>query len=300
MAAALGMTRAAIWKHIQALREQGVQIEASAGQGYCITDGLILLDQSVIQSVLPAGAVLEVMENVDSTNNHLMRSLMQQHPERGEVRICMAEQQQQGRGTRGRHWLSPFAQNIYLSLLWRFEQGPAALGGLSLAIGVAVVRTLKESGVEAAIKWPNDIYTAAGKLGGILLDMSAESGGPSHVVIGIGLNVSLSAEQQEQIDQAVDSLHQHNTKIDRNTLAASLIHHVMNICEAFAADGFCGLIEEWQRYDLTWQQQVTLQIGEQQETGKAIGVNEHGAIGIEQNGQRRYFSSGDVSLRMKP
>ena len=115
--------------------------------------------------------------------------------------VCFAEHQSAGKGRRGRQWVSPFGSNIYMSILWRFQQdGIACTAGLSLAVGVAVIRALKTYGFnEVGLKWPNDIYCQGKKLGGILIEVSGEADGPCAVIIGLGLNLFLPEIQGQTI-----------------------------------------------------------------------------------------------------
>ena len=171
-----GLTRAAMWKRIEALREAGVDIEARPGQGYALARVSDWLDAKTIRAALPgplqAGlAGLEVAWSLDSTNSELLR---RSTPMRG-VDALLAERQTGGRGRRGRAWASPLGAHVYLSLARQFGGGLARLGGLSLVAGVAVAEALHALGfVQVGLKWPNDIVVAAPdglrKLGGLLVE----------------------------------------------------------------------------------------------------------------------------------
>ena len=117
--------------------------------------------------------------------------------------VCTAEQQTAGRGRRGREWISPFGRNLYVSTVWEFTQGAAALEGLSLAVGVAVAQALKGLGLpEVQLKWPNDIQHEGKKLGGVLLEMVGDASRQCQVVVGIGVNVAMPGAAANAIDQA--------------------------------------------------------------------------------------------------
>jgi BirA family biotin operon repressor/biotin-[acetyl-CoA-carboxylase] ligase len=239
-----------------------------------------------------------LLDNIHSTNDWLMQQLASGI---SSGTVCLAEQQSAGRGTRGRQWVSPYGKNLYLSLYWHFENGPLELGGLSLAIAAVIARALANSGIEdIRIKWPNDLYTAGKKLGGILLDMSAEVNGPSQVVVGIGLNVDMPEEHKHSIDQEVTDLREAGlpATFDRNQLAALIIKALYECCQDFAATGFAGFVEEWHKRDMVMGREVKLVCGDRIVTGKASGVNSMGALELETEAGLQTFSSGDVTLRL--
>jgi len=179
MGSFLGLSRSAIWKQINGLEEQDIEIIALNGKGYRLHSSLELLDKTLINSLLTANTrqyltELEIHDQIHSTNSHLV-ALSNAKPDSTAV-VCLAEQQTAGKGRRGRQWISPFGSNIYASIVWKFEQGPTYLSGLSLAIGVAVIKSLKTHGIkDVGLKWPNDIYWQQRKLGGILVEVAGES-----------------------------------------------------------------------------------------------------------------------------
>ncbi len=205
LADALGISRSAVWKQLNGLAELGLQHSAVSGKGYRLDNSLELLAASKINEAVndqTAALIssLEIHDQIDSTNRYLVER-SQNNALSGAV--CFAEYQTAGKGRRGRQWVSPYGCNIYLSILWRFQQGPAAISGLSLAIGVAVIRALKQHQIDdVGLKWPNDIYSQGKKLGGILVEVSGETDGPCAAVIGLGLNLFLPESQAQGITQA--------------------------------------------------------------------------------------------------
>jgi BirA family biotin operon repressor/biotin-[acetyl-CoA-carboxylase] ligase len=196
LAESCGITRAAIWKHIKKIKEiLGMEIFSVRGKGYRLTHPLELLDQDKILAAMSLGSQtsirkLDIHQSIESTNALLLdqeaRDMVSGH-------VCLAEQQTAGRGRRGRFWVSPYGCNIYFSLFWKFSMGPAQLGGLSLAAGLSVVRSLESVGVSGVgLKWPNDVYWRNRKLAGLLLEVTGEAEGPSIVVLGIGINTGMS------------------------------------------------------------------------------------------------------------
>ena len=183
----IGVSRAAISKHIKGIQEWGLDIYRVQGKGYKLANQLDMLDQEKLSAPSP-DASLELIPIIGSTNQHLLERT--NTLESGSV--CIAEYQAAGRGRRGREWVSPFGANLYLSMYWRLDAGMAAAMGLSLVVGVAVVEALEEMGVEGIkLKWPNDLYHNDKKLAGILVELSGQSGGAAHIVIGLGLNLSM-------------------------------------------------------------------------------------------------------------
>lgn len=223
---ALNISRAAIWKQLQKIENSlSLKFESVKGKGYRLPDGLELLNVERITDAIPKSLLytLQITQQVDSTNR-LAAELASQ----GSARTCivLAEQQLAGRGRRGRKWISPFARNIYCSLVWEFNSGVAALEGLSLAVGVSVVRALHAIGInDAALKWPNDVLHNQRKLAGVLLEITGDISDRCQVVIGIGINVEMSRVMDVAvIDQPwTDAATAAGKYVSRNELAANLI-----------------------------------------------------------------------------
>ena len=296
----LGISRTMVWKHLQALQALGIECHSVSGKGYRLATPVELLERSTIESAMGDSSrqhlsALELHPEIHSTNRYLMERL-------GTVssgHACFAERQTAGRGRRGREWVSPFARNIYLSLYWRFEMSPAQLSGLGLAIAVAVMRSVKQLGVDDAyLKWPNDLLWQGRKLAGILLEMSGESGGPCHVVIGVGMNVHMDDESAASIDQPWVSLNQiAEERLSRNQVAGVLLHNLLESAQQFQAAGLEPFLAEWRQHDGFAGKEVAIHMGENTIVGQARGIDQNGAIIVEVDGRLRHFYSGDVSLR---
>ena len=295
----LGVSRSAIWKTLQQFERLGLDIHAVQGKGYRLANALDLLSAEKILAVLPevvreAPLAINVQLEVDSTNDWLM----QQVDWHGVA--CLAECQHAGRGRRGRQWVSPFAANLYLSLGWRFTLDAASLAGLSLAAGVAVMRALDVLGIKTAgLKWPNDIVHGSRKLGGILIEMRGEAGGPSQVVIGVGLNVHMPDSAAEELDQPWSDLQQcAGDKVSRNALAAAVLSELVQACQACDRGGLTAYLEDWQDYDIHAGKQVDLLLPDERRiTGLSRGIDSQGALLLERGGKVQRFSCGEVSLR---
>lgn len=302
LAARLGVTRAAIWKQIEALRSLGAPIAASAGSGYRLAHPLELLDAARIRSGLDAThasrlSALDVHWQIDSTNSELLRRpLNRSNP----IQVCIAETQSAGRGRRGRAWQSPLGGNLYFSLSASFEQGMAALAGLSLAVGIAVIAALRDCGVaDVGLKWPNDILAGGRKLAGILVELGGEFLGPCQAVIGIGINLRLSNEMLARIDQpAIDlaTLLQGEPP-SRNYLAARLIARLIEMLDRFAAQGFAHFQREYANHDLLNGREIRVLSAGNEIQAVGAGVDARGALLVRRGGDLETYDSAEVSVR---
>ena len=297
----LGVSRTAVWKQIQKLTELDLVVESIKGRGYCLDGGVELLNAEAIKSLLAAEAQqqlkrLDIFSTVDSTNS-VARRCAEKEDATGWV--VLAEQQTAGRGRRGRQWVSPYGRNLYLSVVWGFDGGAAALEGLSLAVGVAVKRAVTRCGVDdVTLKWPNDVLCNGAKLAGILLEMIGDPAGFCQVVIGVGINVSMPASQGEDIDQSWIDLSRASPETTlRNRVAACLLDELLPMLASYQQDGFTKYRQEWQACDAFQNKQVTLSTTNSAVTGFARGVSKSGAIALLVDGEMRYFNGGEVSLR---
>lgn len=299
LGAEFGMSRAAISKHIQGIQEWGVDIFRTKGRGYRLAQPMQLLDEAVLQAAITKP--LELIPIIGSTNQHLMDKV--DSLESGAV--CIAEYQSNGRGRRGREWVSPFGSNLYMSMFWRLDTGMAAAMGLSLVVGVAVVEALESLGIEGIkLKWPNDLYFQDRKLAGILVELSGQAGGAANLVIGMGMNLNMDTKVQG-ITQPWTSLMQaaqhseamQGKTLDRNQLAITLIKTLHQTLEEYELHGMTGFVERWNRLDNFLGRPIKLLIGEREITGIERGINEQGGVLIEtENGLEAYIG-GEVSLR---
>jgi BirA family biotin operon repressor/biotin-[acetyl-CoA-carboxylase] ligase len=299
----LGVSRTAVWKQLQKLEEIGLQVESVKGTGYRVANGIDLLVKDDITAHLRESnrnepRSIELFQSLDSTNKYL-----QEQAEKSGCSgsVVLAERQTSGRGRRGKTWVSPFAANIYMSILWDFEQGAQALEGLSLAVGVAVRRALIEVGLEdVRLKWPNDIYIGNKKLGGILLEMIGDPAGHCSVVIGVGINVSMPASIAVNIDQPwTDCCSESDAPIARSRLAALLIDNIFDILNDFESLGFAGYRDEWQEADAFKGLQGTISTPRDSVSGTVIGVDNSGAVQLKlMSGEVKSFIGGELSLRL--
>lgn len=289
----LGVSRAAVHKQIQGLAELGLDCHAVNGRGYRLSQPLSLLQPECWAT--PSTELAWAL-SLDSTNAALMR----QRRQLATGFVLLAEHQSAGRGRRGRQWVSPLASNLYLSLLWRFEQGLEAVLGLSQAVALACHDALVAAGASGlSLKWPNDLLWQGRKLGGILIELSGQPGEPTDVVIGIGINVQMRPELAVAIDQPWCTLAQIlGQPVDRNLLAQRLISALRAELARFAQHGLGPRLADWQRLDAFAGQQVELLLGDAQRiSGELLGIDEQGALLLQTaNGLQRLLG-GEVSLR---
>jgi len=298
---ATGRSRTAVWKAVQSLQNTGLEIYCVRGKGYRLAQPVELLNRDCILAALDSGTrqavqQFDVYHEVDSTNACLLEVAGQGNT---SGHICIAECQRAGRGRRGRQWVSPLGGNLYLSLLWRFHAGATSLGGLSLAIAVAVMRTLCDIGLTSAqLKWPNDILLNGHKLAGILLELAGESAGPCAVVMGVGLNIRSSAAEMSMVSQPWTDLESALEKtISRNALVSSLLCHLLRAITDFERQGLAPFMTEWTQWDALAGNEITLDLPRGPVRGIARGVDESGALLLVRNGKLERHHSGEASVR---
>ena len=299
----LGLTRAAVWKQIIQLNESGLKIESVKGKGYRLLDSVSMLDAENIREQLLFSfpgrlRAINILESVNSTNDYLKAQLCSLQVGSGD--LCVAEQQTSGRGRRGRDWVSPFAQNIYLSLSYKLSGGFASLSGLSLAIGVVIAEVLETvSGIGPSLKWPNDILTDSKKLAGILIDVEGEQNGPVAVVIGVGINVEMIEPPSDAIGQPWTSIVlAGGRKGCREELCIKVVAAMLDCIAQFELEGFSSFMDRWHKYDGYIGKEVVLQGFQDSIRGRYLGVDALGGVMVKVgDGSPRTFNAGELSLR---
>jgi BirA family transcriptional regulator, biotin operon repressor / biotin---[acetyl-CoA-carboxylase] ligase len=305
LAQELGVSRGAVWKAVDSLRDLGATLHAVRNRGYRLRSGGDALDAARIAALLPPtvrGHVrrVETAWTVDSTNSIL---LARPNPQFGICEVFLAEYQTAGRGRRGRSWIAPPGGSICLSLSWTFREVPQDLAALGLAIGVCELRALQGLGLgQVALKWPNDILADGRKLGGILIELRAESDGPACVIIGIGVNVALGSRLLQRIGEmggapATDLVTAGLAHPSRNALAAALVGQVVPGLLAFAGEGLRPFVEEWREADALRGRRIDVHTQEGVARGVARGIDLHGALVVETLQGVKRFVSGEVTVR---
>ena len=289
----LGMSRAAINKHIQTLRDWGVDVFTVPGKGYSLPEPIQLLNAEQILGQLDDGSVA-VLPVIDSTNQYLLDRI-------GELKsgdACVAEYQQAGRGRRGLKWFSTFGANLYLSMFWRLDQGPAAAIGLSLVIGIVMAEVLRKLGADKVrVKWPNDLYLQDRKLAGILVELTGKTGDAAQIVIGAGINMAMRRVEESVVNQGWITLQEAGINLDRNTLAAMLIRELREALELFEQEGLAPYLSRWEKLYNFINRPVKLIIGDKEIFGISRGIDKQGALLLEQDGIIKPWMGGEISLR---
>ncbi|XVO86933.1 bifunctional biotin--[acetyl-CoA-carboxylase] ligase/biotin operon repressor BirA [Pseudomonas palleroniana] len=298
LGAALGVSRSAVWKQLQHLEaELNLPIHKVRGRGYQLASPLAFLNAEEIAAnsgsrVWP----VYISDSVDSTNAEALRLV-----DAGCAApfLVLAEQQTAGRGRRGRKWVSPYAQNLYYSLVLRIEGGLRQLEGLSLVVGLAVMQALREAGVQrAALKWPNDVLVEDKKIAGILLELVGDPADICHVVLGIGINVNM--QKAADVDQQWTSVQlETGSSVDRNHLVARLGLHLQGYLNRHKSLGFSALQEEWEQNHLWQGRAVSLIAGVNQIDGVVLGIDRQGALRLSVDGVEKTYSGGELSLRLR-
>lgn len=300
LARRVGVSRAAVWKQVEAWRRAGLEITSGA-QGYRLARPLDLLDTERVRAGLPAVTrrrigLLENHWRLDSTSSELARRAAGLP----DLAFVFADWQGAGRGRRGRRWLSPPATNLQCSCLKRFAGGYGSLSGLSLAAGVAAARALEDCGVQGiGLKWPNDLVHDGAKLGGILVELGGEFMGPCHAIVGVGINVYLPDAVRTSLDQRSVDLagFRGGATPSRNTLAAALVARLTETLDAFDRDGFCAFVDAWSARDALKDRRIHVDGVRGAFDGVAAGVDARGALQVRSAGTLRSIDSADVTVR---
>lgn len=300
LARQLGVSRTAVWKQVEALREAGLDIEAGT-DGYRLSHPLQWLDAGDVRARLPATlrrrlGTLENHWQLDSTSSEIARRAASLR----DRSFVFADWQRAGRGRRGREWLSPPATNLQFSCLKRFGSGYAALSGLSLVAGIAAAMALQDCGASGvALKWPNDLMHGDAKLGGILVELGGEFMGPCHAIIGIGINLRVPGAVRKALDRPCTDLETicGGRAPARNELAAALVARLVEALEAFDASGFPAFAQAWSRLDALSGRKLRVDGAHGKFDGVAAGVDQRGALLVQTADGVRSIDSAEVSVR---
>jgi BirA family biotin operon repressor/biotin-[acetyl-CoA-carboxylase] ligase len=309
LAAKVGLTRARVSQVLKDAGTAGLALERIKGRGYRLLEAPEFLDAKKVRvhlvdrlaakgTTLPA--TVEVVDQIESTSSELMR-----RAQRRDVHgvALAAEWQSAGRGRRGRAWTAIAGGSLTFSLGWKFEQGAGFLAGLSLAVGVAVVRALEAEGFkDVALKWPNDLIHRHLKIGGILIELNGDALGPTTTVIGVGLNVRIPAAARKDIPVPVTDLAtiagRRAPPIDRNRLLAALLAELGAVLDLYAREGFAPFAAEWQHRHAYQGKPVRLLLPDGATvTGKVAGVDASGALVLADGPRRARFLSGEITPR---
>ncbi|GAC33429.1 bifunctional biotin--[acetyl-CoA-carboxylase] ligase/biotin operon repressor BirA [Paraglaciecola polaris] len=292
----LGISRAAVSKYIKALGELGLNIFSVTGKGYRLAEPIQLLDGEAIALHCQRFDTkqLKLLNVIDSTNQYLKDRISTLTS--GDV--CLAEAQTAGRGRRGRTWVSPYGASLYLSQFWQFAGGYQSIGGLSLAVGVAITQALEKAGYQGIeLKWPNDIYARGKKLAGVLIEVEGQMGSACDCIIGVGLNMALDLGS-EQIDQPwIDLTTLNPDGFDRNRISALLLDELTHCADVFSQSGLASFLDTWRERNVFRDKPITLIIGNRTVQGICKGIDATGALLLQQENGVHAYNGGEISVR---
>ena len=292
----VGVSRSAVANHIKYLTNIGLDVFSVKGRGYRLASPLQLLDQNKISALLGQQStnVVEVVSIIDSTNTYVKEHLHKLP----QGYVCLAEAQTHGRGRRGKTWVSPFGSSIYMSMAWTFKGGYQSMAGLSLLVGIAINRSLKTMGIkDCKLKWPNDVFHNCRKLAGILVEVEGRVGSDASAVIGIGINVDLPNAVSDIDQPFVDLVSITQKPVDRNELVALIILTLTQMLKEFEVKGLAPFLSEWREADLFYNEYVYLESGSNRIHGLSKGINEGGALLLENAGKVTPHHGGEISVR---
>lgn len=298
----LGMSRVAVWQHMEKLRGQGFVFEAVRARGYRLLETPALLNATLLAAILPAPVAatlgIEVREAIDSTNDEVARQLA---AGRAAPFALFARRQLEGRGRLGRRWLSEPNGNLYLSLGFRPEIAPGRMPAFTLWVGANLCELIARFCQTApALKWPNDLQFAGRKVGGILTEARIDADRIRDLVLGIGLNLAQPARGwPADLLQYATSLAEHTTRpLDSNRFAAALLGRLSESYQTFLDGSYRSRFADlWNRYDALHHRPVTLRQGARVITGTARGVDDEGCLLVRTAaGRVERFHAGEVTL----
>ena len=297
----LGRSRATLSEALKIAPELGIEIYSVRGKGYKLATPIEFIDVARVREAMGAQAAriaLEVVDEIDSTSTRLMSRAM---AGAASGTCLLAEWQSAGRGRRGRSWVASLGGSLTFSLLWRFERGAGHLGGLSLAVGVAVARALDACGVERIrVKWPNDVVCDFRKIAGILVETSGEMQGPSVAIIGAGINYRLGERVIDLIDQPVTDVAQCSAAVpSRSELLGRVLAQMCVALDAFDRHGFAALRDAWRERHAYHGKRVQVMAGREAPfEAEVVDVGADGVLVVRRDdGQLVSLASAEISLR---
>lgn len=296
----LSITRAAVWKGIKKLREEGYEIEAVTNRGYRLTNPETMYNKRELEQGLKTktmGQSIYFYEETDTTNNRA-RELAQEGAPEGT--LVVAEKQTAGRGRRGKVWESPLGTGIWMSLVLRPQIMPAEASVLTLLCGLATAEAIEaETGLSAGIKWPNDILINGKKAVGILTEMDCEMSQVHFVIPGIGINVNTASFPPEIVDIATSLYLECGKTVSRRRLVHKVLERLEEHYETFLRTGsFTAMLEDYRKHCITLGKEVHV-LGREPFFAEALDITPEGELLVRRadNGKEEVVFSGEVSIR---
>ena len=296
----LSITRAAVWKGIKKLREEGYEIEAVTNRGYRLTNPETMYNKRELEQGLKTktmGQSIYFYEETDTTNNRARELALEGAP---EGTLVVAEKQTAGRGRRGKVWESPLGTGIWMSLVLRPQIMPAEASVLTLVCGLATAEALEaETGLSAGIKWPNDILFNGKKAVGILTEMDCEMSEVHFVIPGIGINVNTASFPPEIADIATSLYLECGKTVSRRRLVHKVLERLEEHYETFLRTGsFTAMLEDYRKHCITLGKEVHV-LGREPFFAEALDITPEGELLVRRadNGKEEVVFSGEVSIR---
>ena len=296
----LSITRAAVWKGIKKLREEGYEIEAVTNRGYRLTNPETMYNKRELEQGLKTktmGQSIYFYEETDTTNNRARELALEGAP---EGTLVVAEKQTAGRGRRGKVWESPLGTGIWMSLVLRPQIMPAEASVLTLLCGLATAEAIKaETGLSAGIKWPNDILINGKKAVGILTEMDCEMSEVHFVIPGIGINVNTASFPPEIADIATSLYLECGKTVSRRRLVHKVLERLEEHYETFLRTGsFTCMLEDYRKHCITLGKEVHV-LGREPFFAEALDITPEGELLVRRadNGKEEVVFSGEVSIR---
>ncbi|TDT50317.1 biotin--[acetyl-CoA-carboxylase] ligase [Fonticella tunisiensis] len=299
ISSSLGISRAAVWKHIKGLKEEGYEIESSSKKGYRLLESPDVLTYKELKNLLTTnyiGRKIVYLESTTSTND-----IAKEYAEKGEKEglVVIAEVQTKGRGRMGRRWITPGRDSISITILLRPEISPYMAPSITPVLAVSVVEMLREiTGFEIGIKWPNDVVLDRKKVCGILTEMSAEIDVVKYIIVGIGINVNQETFDNE-IENIATSLRKYSgKKYDRKAILSGILNRFERNYELFKKEGIGPFIEDLKKYSVLIGKKVLISGINEEYEAEAIDIDDDGALLVRlENGDVKKVLSGDVSIK---
>lgn len=293
---AFGVSRSAVWKHIKSLRAEGYEIESVQNKGYrLVSSGGIINEQEIACGLNTSllGKSIVCLEEVDSTNEEAKRQ-----KDLPDGTLFIAEVQTAGKGRSGRAWTAKRGDNIFMSLLLKPNINMNDISQVTLVAGMGVCRALREAvGVDARIKWPNDIVCGGKKICGILTEMTAEINRVEYLVCGIGINVNQESFSGELDEKATSVFMLTGQKAERAPLVRAALENIEKYYSLFLREGFSALRADYRAMCVTLGRQVRVVRGGEGQTAFASDISERGELLVERDGRTFAVASGEVSVR---
>lgn len=291
IADALSLCRSRIQQQVEALNQFGVDIYSVKGKGYRLASPLQLIDKTALVEGVDNRCFY--FDEIDSTNSFMLNHI----DELQSGDICIAEYQSAGRGRHGKKWVSPYGHHLYATMFWQFNLPANKLMGMSLVVGCAIVKTLVDMGINnLGLKWPNDVYLDGKKLAGILIELGSNMTDAINMIIGFGVNMSMSQSQGALIDQPWSDLSGEQMP-NKTDFMINLHQQLKTHIQQFELQGLAPFLVFWHQYDLFKDKPIKLTLADNQVTGICRGIDAQGCVLLETENGIKSMIGGEISLR---